>query len=219
MEVIAPLFKTNGNFDIEKVGTYSELNDYLNSNPNVPNITTHTRTQADLRYTERRLSRDECAGIVKLFVRSPNQANFICLEGYGGAIRAFRPNETAFVHRLARFDVYSWIFWLDEEEERASLAFLAEFRRLMSPLSNGHAYQNYPNRENDDYRWMYWGDNFPRLLEVKQKYDRGALFAFGQTVSPPPVGSQSFPAAPADGTAPDIGKSIEVLRAAPQQLR
>lgn len=216
-EVIAPLFKTNGNFDLKKVGTYSELNDYLNSNPNVPNITTHTRTQANSRYTERRLSGDEWAKIVKLFVRSPNQANFICLEGYGGAIRAFRPNETAFVHRLARFDVYSWIFWLDEEEERASLAFLEEFRRLMTPLSNGHAYQNYPNRENHDYRRMYWGENFPGLLAVKRKYDRDTLFAFGQTVSPPPAGSRSFPAAPADGTAPDIGKPIEVLAPAPQQ--
>jgi FAD/FMN-containing dehydrogenase len=186
-ELIAPLLKTEGaDFDIDKVGAYAGLNNYLNSNPDVPQIAPHTRTEADSRYIERKLSRSEWAKIVELFLRSPNQANFVCLEGYGGAICAVDPGATAFLHRRARFDVYSWIFWQNEEEEAASLAFLEEFRRVVTPLSNWHAYQNYPNRRNHDYRQMYWGENYSRLVAIKQKYDPDNLFRFGQTVSPPP---------------------------------
>src|SRR5574337_288118 len=206
--LIAPLIKTKGaNFDIDKMGSYSELNDYLNSHPNVPEIATHTRTEADSRYTERELSQGEWLRIVELFVSSPNVANFICLEGYGGAIRAVDPSATAFRHRRARFDVYSWIFWQNEDEETASLAFLEEFRRVLTPLSNGHAYQNYPNRQNREYRSMYWGENYPRLVAIKRKYDPNSLFRFGQTVLPPP--GSSDPAVPADARA-DIDQPIQV---------
>jgi FAD/FMN-containing dehydrogenase len=199
-KVIAPLLKIAGaNFDIDKVGSYAELSTYLGSHPDVPQIAPHTRTQADSRYTERPLCRAEWAQIVELFVRSPNQANFIGLEGYGGAIRAVKPTAMAFRHRLALFHVFSWIFWQNEAEEAASLAFLEEFRRVLTPLSNGHAYQNYPNRKNPDYRCMYWGENFPRLLAIKEKYDPHTLFCFGQTVSPPPAGSRAFQTVPAPG--------------------
>jgi len=208
--LIQPLLQTEGaDFDIDRIGTYNELNDYLNSNPDVPQISPHTRTEADSRYTERELSRFEWLKLIELFVRSPNQANFICLEGYGGAIRAVDPAATAFRHRRALFDVYSWIFWQSEEEEAASLAFLEDFRRVLTPLSNGHAYQNYPNRRNQDYRRMYWGESYPRLASVKQKYDRDNLFRFGQTVSPAP-GLQAHPSVPARDRS-DLDKPIERL--------
>jgi FAD/FMN-containing dehydrogenase len=182
--LITPLLEAGGDLDIDIVGTYSSLNDYLGSHPDVPRVAPHTRTQADSRYTERWLSRTEWAQIAELFVRSPNQANFIGFEGYGGAIRAVDPAATAFRHRLALFDVFTWVFWQNDEERAASLAFLDEFREVMAPLSNGHAYQNYPNRANKHYRWMYWAENFTRLLEIKCKYDPDNFFSFGQTISP-----------------------------------
>src|SRR5205814_7761312 len=69
---------------------------------------------------------------------------------------------SAFWHRDLMFNVFTWAFWLNEKEEKASLAFLDDFRQSLAPLANGHAYQNYPNRGNHDYRWMYWGDNLDR---------------------------------------------------------
>jgi len=190
---LAPLFELGGAFDIDKVDRYAALSDYLESNPDVPQIAPHTRTVADSRITERLLRKEEWATLLEMFVASPNGANFIHLESYGGAIRKVAPTATAFWHRLARFDVFTWVFWQNERQEAATRNYLEAFRRVMAPLSNGHACQNYPNRDSADYRWMYWGENFPRLLAVKDRYDPDQLFDFEQAISADPPGSPPAP--------------------------
>ena len=47
-------------------------------------------------------------------------------------------------------------------------------------------YQNYPRRNFGNYRWAYWGDAFPSLLTVKNKYDPNNLFRFEQSITPHP---------------------------------
>ena len=66
-------------------------------------------------------------------------------------------------------------------------AWLAGFNALVEQLGNGHKYQNYPHRNNADYRWNYWGDAFNTLLFVKQKYDPDDVFTFDQGISPYPA--------------------------------
>jgi FAD/FMN-containing dehydrogenase len=183
---IAPLFDCGGVLDIDQVDRYAALSDRLESTPSLQ-IATHTRTVADSRITERALSAAEWETLIDLFVASPNSGNFIHMESYGGAIRAIAPTATAFWHRRARYNVFVWAFWQHEAEQTASLKWLDDFRRVMAPLSNGGACQNYPNRDSSDYRRMYWGDNFDRLLAVKQRYDPERLFDFGQAVKPAPA--------------------------------
>src|SRR5205814_659949 len=122
---------------------------------------------------------------------------------------------SAFWHRDLMFNVFTWAFWLNEKEEKASLAYLDDFRQSLAPLANGHAYQNYPNRGNRDYRWMYWGENFTGLLAVKQKYDSKGLFHYGQCVSPVPSHAGHDVRRPGAGHGPDTSGPIKVLRAPP----
>jgi len=55
--LIKPLLDTeDAEQDVEwRRGTYMDLNGTLNSDPPVPDVVTHTRTQADSRYVERQL--------------------------------------------------------------------------------------------------------------------------------------------------------------------
>jgi len=187
--LVAQLLETEGaECDIAwRLDRYTELNSYLNSQPDVPLVAPNTRTEADSRYIERRLDVDEWMTIVAHFQKSPNLGNFIGLEGYGGSIAKLTSSATAFWHRNAQFDIYIWVFWLDDQEMAQSLRFLDEFRSIVSPLSNGHAYQNYPNRSTRNYQWMYWGGNLPRLLEIKKKYDPEGVFSYGHSISPLPA--------------------------------
>ncbi len=57
------------------------------------------------------------------------------------------------------------------------------------PYRNGHVYQDYPERDLANYRWAYWGDAFPTLLQVKQAYDPTSFFLYGQPISDTPVGA------------------------------
>jgi len=183
--VIEPLLKTDGaEQDIDwRRGTYLDLNGNLNGDPMVPDVVIgYTRTQADSRYVEKPLEAREWAELARYFQGSPNRGNFVGLEAYGCKISEVKPSATAFVHRHASFDVYIWVFWQDETEERKSLKFLEEFRGVMDRLGSSHAYQNYPNRANSEYHEMYWGENLRKLQDIKRHYDSYNLFSYGQSV-------------------------------------
>jgi Berberine and berberine like len=80
-------------------------------------------------------------------------------------------------------DVFLFSFWLDENHRETARAYVADFDRLVGPLSNGHSYQNYPNPDNKGFGKMYFGGNLKRLVEVKGKYDPGDFFRFPQGLS------------------------------------
>jgi FAD/FMN-containing dehydrogenase len=67
-----------------------------------------------------------------------------------------------------------------EHTRDAAVSYLAEFDRVLAPLSNGHSYQNYPNRETVDFGQAYFGENLPALRKIKKKYDPNDLFSFPQ---------------------------------------
>jgi FAD/FMN-containing dehydrogenase len=168
--------------DIWQSGTYTELNEYLLTYPteiphNVPNS---ARSLAKSHIVGRILTIEECWNIIELYLKSPNADNFIGFEAYGGAVNAFAPNANAFWHRTASMDAFLFSFWLHESSRRAAEHYVSEFDRVLQPLSNGCSYQNYPNRQIEDFGRAYFGGNLARLLEVKKAYDPGNFFTFPQ---------------------------------------
>jgi FAD/FMN-containing dehydrogenase len=211
-ELLAPLLKTKGaEFDISHSDSYMALNNYLNTHPEAPLYAPHSRTQAESRYLERNLSAQEWSEIIEYLRTSPNLGNFVGLEAYGGVIANRKPDEMAFLHRKARFNAYIWVLWQNEDQEAKSLAYLEKFREVFTTYSNGHAYQNYPNRANLDYRRMYWGDNFPHLLCVKDKYDPNNFFRFEQSISKPDHTSDAHTPDSTSRPWPDSKAPIKVL--------
>jgi FAD/FMN-containing dehydrogenase len=168
--------------DIWRSGTYRELNEYLLTYPTElpPNVPNSVRSLAKSHIVARPLTVEECAAIVELYRASPNTDNFIGFEPYGGAINAIAPDATAFWHRTALMDVFLFSFWLYEFSRDGAQAYVSEFDRVLQPLSNGQSYQNYPNRQIEDFDNVYFGGNLPRLLEVKRTYDPDNFFDFPQ---------------------------------------
>lgn len=168
--------------DIWRSGTYTELNEYLLAYPteipaNVPNS---ARSLAKSHIVGRTLTIEECRAIIELYRESPNADNFIGFEAYGGAINAIAPDANAFWHRAASMDAFLFAFWLHESSRAAAGNYVSEFDRVLHPLSNGCSYQNYPNRQIEDFGRAYFGGNLARLLEVKKAYDPTNFFTFPQ---------------------------------------
>jgi hypothetical protein len=44
------------------------------------------------------------------------------------------------------------------------------------------SYVNFPSRHLPNWANAYYGDNLPRLMQVKSKYDPGKLFTFEQSI-------------------------------------
>ena len=168
--------------DIWRSGTYSDLNMYLLNYPTVlpPDVPASVRSLAKSHIVARQLTVEECAAIIEFYRTSRNPDNFIGFEAYGGAINSVAPDATAFVHRRALMDVFTFAFWLYEASRKDAEAYLSDFDRVFQPLSNGQSYQNYPNRGIVDFGSVYFGANLARLLAVKQAYDPDNLFTFPQ---------------------------------------
>ena len=176
----------------DKIGTYNELNGWLIDSclPGIP-PPPHGGNVFELKgvgYLGAPLDLAGWNGVVDFYSRTPNPYNILAMEAYGGQINAFPPDKNAFIHRDVYMDIFVDSFWWDPNMKPAVIGWRDEFQLLLAPNFNGHRYQNYPERDARDYRWMYWEDAFPTLLFLKRKYDPTGFFRFEQDISPYPEG-------------------------------
>jgi FAD/FMN-containing dehydrogenase len=185
---IDPLLKTgNPTLRMAKRDTYINLNSGLvQVFPGVPFQNVFEMKNGG--YIAKPLAAADWQKIVDQYCRTPNPYNIAYMEVYGSAIGHPAP-ANAFIHRDVYMDFYIDSFWQPNTQftdEKASRQWIDGFMDVLAPYVNGHKYQNYPVRDLPDYRWVYWGDAFPSLLWVKQKYDPTNFFCFEQSISPYP---------------------------------
>ncbi|WP_008317384.1 FAD-dependent oxidoreductase [Leptolyngbya sp. PCC 6406] len=170
----------------EQVARYKNLSDFLLNWWEIPPDLETVFEIKQSNYIARTLSPEEWTEIINYYKTTPNIYNLCALEVYGGAASSpQRPN--AFIHRDVDFDFFIDSFFSEkwpESGRKAAEEWLAGFNQLLEKYANGHKYQNYPNRNNINYRWNYWGDAFNSLLFVKAKYDPTNLFSNEQGLTP-----------------------------------
>lgn len=197
----------SASYTIDKTDTYEDLNDALLAVlPGIPPPPSGQGVYEAKQpaYLAEPLGVDGWQRVIDFYDGTPNPYNIVAIEPYGGAISAYPVADSAFVHRAVDMDFFVDSFWVgqpDGPERHKAEAFLTDYLQLVQPWANGHRYQDYPSRDLDDYRWAYWGDAFPSLLAIKQKYDPDDFFAFEQSISPVPAGltSSNAPARFGDG--------------------
>lgn len=176
--------------EIWESGRYLHLNEILlltvdPPGEDLPTVSMNTKPLVDSRIVADMLSEDQWRSVIDLFLAAPDKTDFLAMEAYGAAINARSATESAFVHRNASIDLFIWVFWTFDAHEAAARQWLADYGKVVGTLSNGHRYQNYPLRGNTGFRREYFGENFERLLEIKQKYDPDNLFSYEQSITAP----------------------------------
>jgi FAD/FMN-containing dehydrogenase len=183
---LAPLMALPGaTMLFKKQGKYSEINNKVMEGlpaipePQLPFIKYYGRSG----YIENSLSVNDYKNILNFFFTVPNTFGILAMEGYGGVINTFPVENSAFIHRNVIMNFFSFVFFdkqtNDQEENREWINSLFEF---MEPYCNGHSYQNYPNRDQLDYAWAYWGSYYNQLVAIKQKYDPNNFFNYQQSI-------------------------------------
>ena len=105
------------------------------------------------------------------------------LQGMGGAAHRVKPDATAFVHREALWDMGIITNWDNDADSAANIAAMRVLWTQMEPLTHGF-YVN--SRSEDDpkaFRENY-GDNYPRLVKLKNQYDPMNLFRLNANIVP-----------------------------------
>lgn len=142
------------------------------------------------RYTNERLPADVATQLTQHLVNAPTRAAettaalwFLGWVG-GPFMRSIKPDQTAYVHRDVAMLVRPTISWPTDATTVGDS--LMRWRdgaaAILAPNTPARSYQNFPNLDLPQPQQAYYGDNLPRLIDVKTKYDPDNLFRNAQSI-------------------------------------
>ena len=108
--------------------------------------------------------------------RRPGQRRELDLMPMGGAYNRVPPEATAFTHRQ---DLFLLKYSCLGPEAETWVAAVAE---LLAPHVTTRVYQNFADATLSSPLSAYYGDNLPRLVDVKSRYDPEDLFRHAQSI-------------------------------------
>ena len=112
---------------------------------------------------------------------TPDAPN-IWFQHVGGAISRVAPDATAYLHRAAAFNVGVMYTGDDPAKNEAGIANVREFYYDAAPHMSGF-YTNL-NDDSELKTWGNFGANYPRLSELKTRYDPTNLFRLNANIQP-----------------------------------
>jgi FAD/FMN-containing dehydrogenase len=94
--------------------------------------------------------------------------------------------ETPYVNRDALYDCFPISIWDNPADDEVHIRWARELWGAMSPFSTGGVYANNLGDEGADRVRAAYGDNYARLVALKNKYDPTNFFRLNQNVKPAP---------------------------------
>ena len=120
------------------------------------------------------------------FARMPSGYSMIRFDLLaGGAIARVPADATAFVHRSALHYVSVISLWQDDADTAANVAWADDLSDALRPHLTGAVYQNYAGGDLPDWPDAFYGANYPRLRQVKRRYDPDDFFHHPQSIRLP----------------------------------
>ncbi len=122
--------------------------------------------------------------IVRRFDAVPN--HFEALTGFGdmgGAVARVKQEATAYWNRPAKYDLLSTVQWTDPAKDEEGGKAARDLWSGVEPFTRGHYVNSVPDASEKRVRAAY-GDNYPRLVKLKEKYDPINLFRMNSNIKP-----------------------------------
>jgi len=114
----------------------------------------------------------------------PGPLTLVGLEPLGGAVARVGPTETAYPHREARFAFGVWSGWTEPEQDEEMIEWTRRFHRAVEPHARGGSYANYLSEDEDARSSDAFGDNYERLVQLKNEWDPTNFFRMNSNVEP-----------------------------------
>jgi FAD/FMN-containing dehydrogenase len=110
--------------------------------------------------------------------------SLLVLQHVGGAIARVPIAETPYVNRDALYDCFPISIWDDPGDDAAHIRWARNLWDAMRPFSTGGVYANNLGDEGTDRIQAAYGENYPRLVALKSKYDPTNFFRLNQNIRP-----------------------------------
>jgi FAD/FMN-containing dehydrogenase len=114
----------------------------------------------------------------------PSPETQIVVEHLRGAIATVDPSATAYRHRNAAFAFNVFPRWADPADDEANVQWAAEFVDAIRPFATDGVALNFLGDEGEERVRAAFGDNYDRLVALKDEYDPENLFRSTQNVRP-----------------------------------
>ncbi|MFF8996254.1 BBE domain-containing protein [Streptomyces sp. NPDC014983] len=171
-------------------------------NPTITNPT--SRGGHKSAYMRRNFTDAQLTALYKYMTRPDftNPDTMLVLFSFGGQVNAVPEDATANAQRASVFKMCFQTFWSDPDEDEFYLGWLRDLYGEFFAASNGvpeindatdGCYINYPDRDMTDPRYnrsgspwttLYYKGNYPRLQQVKRRYDPDNVFRHSMSIAP-----------------------------------
>jgi hypothetical protein len=121
--------------------------------------------------------------IVHASEHAPPWFNGIGILALGGAITRVKPEATAYWNRLAQWDMLLNGVWSDHTQDEHNAQVLRDMWKAFEPFTKGYYVNTEPSESENRLRATY-GDNYSKLVQLKNKYDPGNLFRLNANIRP-----------------------------------
>ena len=130
--------------------------------------------------------------IVEQFAGVPSRHTVFLLQQIGNAANRVAPDATAFAHRDARWDALVLNGWDDAAEDGAQIAWSRQVYESWRPFCMDASYTNTLSDEDSEaaVRSSY-GSAYPRLADLKARYDPTNFFRLNANITPASVAASS----------------------------
>jgi len=116
--------------------------------------------------------------------RVPVVNSTVHLYPINGACHDVAADATAFGHRDATYAMVIAGMWPDPADNEANTQWVREYYAAIAPLSQAGGYVNFASSDDQSTVAANYGVNFPRLQEVKRRYDPDNFFHLNQNIQP-----------------------------------
>ena len=132
----------------------------------------------------RELTDEAIETMLRAYAMAPSALALLVFQQVGGAISRVPLSDTPYVNRDALYDCFPVSIWDDPADDSANIQWAREVWAAIKPFSTGGVYANNLGEEGEDRVHAAFGENYPRLVALKDKYDPTNLFRLNQNIRP-----------------------------------
>jgi FAD/FMN-containing dehydrogenase len=118
-------------------------------------------------------------------VAAPSPTTMVLLQPLGGAVARAVGGDTPVAHRDAGWVYHALAVWHDPQASDDHIAWARRVGAAMAPFTTAAPYLTYSSDSGEPERVRStFGDNYERLVAVKDRYDPGNMFRINQNIPP-----------------------------------
>ena len=119
--------------------------------------------------------------ILRGFEPKDGRSVMLYMQHSGGAIGRVETSSTAFAHRKSKANMLLSVSWPVENDATPNVAYIRRYWNTLESATDGY-YTVDTDDESDTLRHGNYQGNFPRLLDIKKKYDPTNLFRLNANI-------------------------------------